>query len=525
MPTWRALPLSLLLCIPWLACSEPDIPPAPDGGVTEDAGSDAGTAPGDAGTDGGMGDAEVRVRRFLRHVTPGGVEEVPEDFGRNPVELFVVEGESLVSVPGRPGAPGEYVFPNVPRAPYYVKAGTDYVLTDARAVDLSVNHHFRSGIEPLDGVSEVQLRVLDVEPWFGPRDPFAPYPRLNFFSEEVGYAALPLVRLEREGQSQVAESISLPALPWFDPARGDRAWVIQLSPRVLGQNPDGSLRHYLTAVGALHLPPLSHDGIGPLRIEGRLKRLEMREVTVDWRTTEFVSAAAEAHPLATVSSTTLRLYPALAAPAGGWDSRFELLQLAGPQTGAYDVQGALAYGNPSPSQEPVVGRATVSSVLTFMPPEEAPVQLLTVTLSVTGPLSQLAAGPIRPGVLPPRDLRVDGLEASSSRTLAAGGHVVSWQPPSQGTPDAYVLSLMLLHSEQEARYFLPEARLYVDGGATSVRLPSHLMQPGQRYALALEAVRSEGYAVSDRPLTLSNRLSVSRAQTLSGLLSLPARAP
>jgi hypothetical protein len=251
----------------------------------------------------------------------------------------------------------------------------------------------------------------------------------------------------------------------------------------------------------------------------------MNEVTVDWWATEFLSAAAEVHPAATAYSLSFRLYPTIAALEGGWNNRFELLSLSMSPGSAYDAQGTLAYGNPVPSRGAVVGRAMVFSKLTFELPDEAPVERVTVTLSINDTLSQLAARPIRPRVLPPRGLGVDGMEASSSRTLAAGGHVVSWQPPSQGVPDAYVLSVMKLYREQGTPFFLSSARLYVEGSATSIRLPSHLMQPGERYYLALEAVRSEGYAVSDKPLTLADRVSASRAQTVSGLLSIPAQAP
>lgn len=518
MPTWRAL----LLCIPWLACSsEPDLPPAPDGGVMEDAGSDAGTDPGDAGTDGGVGNTRVRVRRVLRYVTPGGVEEVPGDFALNPVELFVVEGETLVPVPGRPGAPGEYVFPNVPRAPCYVKVGRDYVLTEARDVDLGFDSSFRAGIEYPDGGSTLHVNLWGLEPSFEPREPSAPYPELHFVSEEVGYGHWPLVILYGAGRSEAVEYLPEQELPRFEQARGDRAWVTQLSPRVLGRRPDGSTQHYLTATRALHLPPFSHDGTAPLRIEGGLQELAMSELWLDWRTTEFASAAAQVHPAATPGTNSFRLYRMPAAPDPAWNSFFQLLRLSAPRGSLYDVFGTLQYGNPMASQESVAGLAVTSFNLTLEPSETPPL-VVTATVSHSARASQLAAGPIRPDVLPPRDLTVDGLEAYSARTLTAGSHMVSWQPPSQGTPDAYVLRLMFPFRDGEFLVPITEARFFVDGGTTSVRLPPGLMQPGQRYYLVLEAVRSEGYAVSDRPLALFNRLPISRAQTLSGLLSVPA---
>jgi hypothetical protein len=256
-----------------------------------------------------------------------------------------------------------------------------------------------------------------------------------------------------------------------------------------------------------------------------LEPLEMSEVVVDWRATEFFSAAAEVHPSNGSTSSTFRLHRAAAPPAEGWNSRSELLRLSLRQASAYDVQGTLTYGNPSRSPETVVGRAAVSSLATFELPDESPILATTTTISVNDYLSRLAAGPIRPGVWPPRGLSVDDTEAYSPRTLAADAPVVSWQPPSRGTPDTYVLRLMWFTGDVGSRFPFSAARIYVNGGTTSVRLPSGLLRPGHHYYFIVEAVRAEGYAVMDRPLALADRIGVSRAQTRSGVFSILAASP
>jgi hypothetical protein len=488
----------------------------------DDAGSDAGPSGEDAGSDAGTGEDAVRVRRFLRYSSPSGVEELPEDFAQNPVELFVVEGGARVLIPGSPVGPGEYVFPNVPRVPYFLRWGRDYVLTDARSVDLSDSYQLRSGAGELEGNSEVRLDVSNVEHWLGFP---TPAPELHFFSEEVSTVTSRLATLTEEGDGRVQETLPEVYMPRFEQAHGDRAWVTQLSPRPLGDRPDGGIQHYLTAVRALHLPPFSHDGTAPLRIEGRLEPLEMSEVVVDWRATEFFSAAAEVHPSGGGTTSTFRLHRAAAPPAEVWNSRSELLRLSFRQATAYDVQGTLTYGNPARSQETVVGRASVSTLSTFELPDQSPVLTNRTTISVVDRLSRLAAGPIRPGVWPPRGLSVDGTEAYSPRTLAAGAPVVSWQPPSRGSPDAYVLSLIWFMGDAGRRFPFSAARIHMDGGTTSVQLPPGLLQPGHHYYFIVEAVGAEGDPVMDRPLALTDRIGVSRAQTHSGVFSIQAASP
>jgi len=65
----------------------------------------------------------------------------------------------------------------------------------------------------------------------------------------------------------------------------------------------------------------------------------------------------------------------------------------------------------------------------------------------------------------------------------------------------------------------------VDGSTTSVVVPSGVPEPGRHYYIELQAIRAEGFDVSDRPLMLIDRVVQSAATTTSGLLSVPDDAP
>lgn len=504
-----------------------------DGGAGGDldGGTDGGS---DSGTDAGPPDTSVRVRRFLRYHTAGGVEERPEDFTRNPVELYLEDGGSLVAVPGMAGGPGEYVFPEVPFTPYYVKVGEVFVVTDARRIDLSVNRLGRADAQHLEYAPIVTMDLDGLEQWYDPDSfpfplPERPSSRLELVSEELGLAG-DITPGNADGQIQVQARVGLfllssQPMPRFEEARGDRAWVVQLNPRSFGSSlPDGGSQSYLTAVHALHFRPFSFDGTTDLFVAGMLQPLPMNELPLDWKVSAFAAHKAESHPAAELRGSTFSLHPAAHGTQEGWIGYSgALLELDRPLGEAADAVGTLHYGTPYASHWGLVGVASTNFGVRVQIGSESPLRL-PARISVWDHASRLTAGPITPRILPPRQLTLDGVEAYSSRTLSVGGHVVGWQPPSSGRADVYRVELRRLDwRTQGGRTAVVVARLYVDGSATFVLLPSGLLQAGQHYYLSVRAFQAEGYDVSDRPLTLDERIVFGEASTVTGLLSVPAQ--
>ncbi|MFP2931142.1 hypothetical protein ACLESO_39300 [Pyxidicoccus sp. 3LG] len=506
---WRLLLLSLFLGITGSGCTDDEPSPTPDGGTT---------------------DSSVRIKRVFRHHTAGGVEERPEDFTRNPVELFRLEGDALVAVSGAAGGPGEYVFPDVPQATYYVKQGTTYIVTEARSLDLGVNRLGRADATELEQSPTAFLLLDGLDPWHlypgGPSFLEDPESRLELVSDELGLVADISPNLP-DGVI-VAEQEVFPILlsgpmKRFEQARGDKARLVQLSPQLFGTLPYGSVQRYVSASRVLELPPLSHDGTEALHLEGTLQPLPQSELPLDWKVSAFAAHAAEVSPTATLRDSRFHLYPAAYGLDAGWIGYSGgLLQLTRPFGVSADALGSLSFGNPTPSHWGLVADASSSFSVQVRDDFGALIRL-TTGITVRDVASRLTAGPIVPRILPPRALTLDGTEAYSSRTLAAGAHVVGWQPPSSGAADAYVVVLRRrVFRDDGFPTFSTEASLYVDGGATSVRLPADLLKPGERYYLTVRAVLAGGYDVSDKPLMLQDRLPYSEAAALSGLLTVPA---
>ena len=502
-----------------------------DGGTDPtDGGVDGGSSGNDAGTDAGPTDSAVRIRRFRRYLTASGYEARPEDFTQNPVRLFVLDGGTLVSVPGMAGAPGEYVFPDVPRAPYYVETADAFVVTDARDLDLSINLLGRADARLAETDPEVgDLARVDVdglEPWQGTRS------ELQVVSGELDFVGRPFTSDIDAGAVSIQEVAPMGndtgPTPRFEQARGDRAWVLQMAERELGTQSDGGVMRYTTTVRAVHLPPFSYDGTVPMPLQGTLQELRMNEFALDWRVPDFSALASEVHPEATYRSSSFFLQPAAHGPPEGWVGwSGELVSMSRPRGDASTVQGTLAYGNPYPSNWGLVATATATFVMSARLPEDETLYSLTVgSTSMTDHASSLTAGPIVPRVRPPRALTLDGTPAYGPRTLSSAEHVVSWEPPASGVPEAYGLSLRELESFGGPQLFaISSAFIYVDGRSTSAVLPARLLEPGKHYILLVSAIHAPGYDVSVRPLMLIDRVTQARASTATGVLSVPPQEP
>lgn len=474
-------------------------------------------------------DTSVRVRSVERYHTANGVVERPADFTTSPVELFVLEGGTFRSIPGAPGSAGEFEFQDVPDGTYYIKRGSLYTITSARRVDLGNHRLGRADQEPIPSTSSRPQAWLDIdglEPW--PSADEQNLAGLELVSGEVDVtgslgtgSVLGLGQTSVEGRS-VSFNNLVAALPYrFEQARGDRAWVNQFMPRGAGTLPDGSTQRYSTVVRSLYLPPFSFDGSGYLPVSGTFQSLPMKEFSLDWRLSAFTSQAAAAHPAASISYTNFSIYPAAhGLDAAGWVGYSgELLTLDMPDNHSSDFSGQLVYGNPFPSTWGEVASGGVSFVVEYTVPGATEPLGYSANLSVTDRASALSGQPLQPRILQPRAMKIDGGDASESRPLALGSHVISWQPPASGQVSAYRMRLMQYQVESGWARRKGLVTFAVTPGVTSVQLPADVLKPASYYLIELSAVSIPGYTVEDAGSLYSVPYAV--ADTLSGLLSTP----
>jgi hypothetical protein len=475
-------------------------------------------------------DTSVRVRSVRYHHTASGVEERPEDFSANPMELFLLENESFNAHPGEQTSPGEYAFADVPDGTYYLKWGSSYVVTSARRVDRSSHQLGRPDAQEISASTsstQARLDINGLEPWA--EDEERIWGSLQFVSGELDVVGLIRAseiiqpgRTSARGELVTYANITS-ALPYrFEQARGDRAWVNQLVPRVAGTLADGSSLRYGTLARSLHLTPFSFDGSQPLPVSGTFQELPLKQLSPSWALSSFAPHAADAHPAATLGGARFSLCAAAhgVEDAGwvGWSG--ELLSFELPMGYATDVSDTLAYGNPFPSTWGEVAWFSVPFLVQYSVPGATRPLTLRARLEVYERVSSLAAGPLHPLILPPRGLKLDGEDAFSARPLALGSHVISWQPPASGQVSAYQLMLRryAVVGDSDAR-LVDSVSFTLGGSSTSVRLPPDVLKPASHYVFQLTAISSPGFSAENTSTRIL--LPTGQADTLSGLLSTP----
>jgi hypothetical protein len=462
------------------------------------------------------------VKGVERYHSPDGVTEKPLDFTAEPPELLRLEGGTFIPVAGAPLGPGQYVFNNVPNAPYYLKRGTHYLVTDARTVDLGSHLLGRAELVPFtESRFDASLDINGLEPW----PEWEQYTDLEVISELGSMGQLyPQAEWFQPGQTAMQGLVdywSVTPMVRFEAARGDRAWLTQSMPYTAGTLPDGRSLEYSAVVRSLHLPPFSFDGSQPLPLSGTLQPLAEKQFPVDWRVSSFTAHAAQVHPSATIGFSYLYLSPAMYGLEHGWVGfSGDLLFFSLPTGHTADVQAQLVYGNPFPASWVPVGLVSSSFRTRHTLPGATGPLTISTTVTVSDTAANLSARPIQPHILPPRELQVDGVEAYSSRPLGLGGHVLSWQHPAAGPANAYRFTLYRYTVQEDgSTQRTTDARFILDGRFTSVVLPPDLLKPGSYYSFSLSAMFSPEYKVADQ--TTIWRLPYSSAGTTSGLVTTP----
>ncbi|MFP2925475.1 hypothetical protein ACLESO_09685 [Pyxidicoccus sp. 3LG] len=494
----------------------------PDGSTPDDpdGGSPDGSTPDDP--------TEVTVKRGLRYHTAAGVETVADTSA--PPELFILDGTSLRRIDGAATDEGNHRFTGIPAGtPYYLKSGLDYVVTDARVVDLSLDVLGRpdAGLASDSGDVAALLDVSGLEPLTSERR-VSLLPPFELISDEVAFLGYLYPDMDLSpGQSTYAGEgrlyNSAPGFPRFIAERGDRAWVNQFAPRETGPLPDGGTLGYEAVVRSLQLPPFSHDDGTPLEVRGAFQPAPMTDISLDWRLSAFAAHAPAAHPGATSSTSDFVVFPAAYGLEYGWvGNSGELLALNLPRGTTEDLALPLSHGNPFPSTWGVVGRATHGFRYPATLSNGAAVTL-GASIESRDRMPALVAGAIVPRISPPRGLAIDGQDAYVARELE-GSPVVSWTPPELGAPSLYTLRLVRfddpLPGSTQPRSVIV-ARFHLPGAARAVQLPAGILQPGKDHLLGLVANTSPGVDLSSAPLVTGNRIPLYSASTVSAVLTTP----
>ncbi|MFP2901645.1 fibronectin type III domain-containing protein [Corallococcus sp. 4LFB] len=483
--------------------------------------ADGGTGPVDAGT-------SVLVTADTRFHSSAGVTVVPQDLSGRDVELLIPNGIDFDRRTGTPVA-GGLRFDDVPDGEYFLRSNRSYYLTRERHFDLGVNRIGRPDAVyvPLTE-SPVSAELFNLEPWQQYASYTEPGTALEVISTDVdvysslGYLSEPAAGdtsfVDPEAAAYFSTGYGAPVL---DASRGDRLYVNQLNSTVAGTLPSGGPLAYQSVVSSAHLPSFSFtpDGTTPLPLSATLAPVSQTPFSLEWRLSEFSRWRTDSNPTGTLNVSSMSLLPAPFGYQHGWVGyQGELLNVWLPRGEDGVIASRFAYGNPYPSSWGVVGTVSYSFRAPAPVVVGSRVHYPSGNIFITDRMDHLIAGPIQPGISPPRELRIDGVDAYVSRVVGANQPVISWRAPAMGTPRTYVVSVIQLISTFTAN---PTLRFYVPGDKTQVRLPPGLLLPGSTYYVRVTADGSPNYEPSRAPYVTAELLPAVSADTYSAVFTTP----
>ncbi|CAM4518109.1 hypothetical protein [Corallococcus exiguus] len=533
--------LSLLLvptCAAWLGCGEaapsseevnpPEIALDPREGTAVIANEDmlpgcgepdAGTEPVDAGT-------SVLVTADTRFHSSAGVTVVPQNLAGRDLEILVPNGVDFDRYTGTPVA-GGMRFDNVPDGEYFLRSSRHYFLTRERRFDLGVNRIGRPDAVYVPVTeSPMSAELFNLDPWQDYTSISEPGSSVQLISADVDlYSTSSL--WTQAGDTSIVDPYAYAyfstgyGAPVLDASKGDRIYVNQLNSVQAGTLPSGGTLAYQSVVSSAHLPSFSFtpDGTTSLPLEATLAPVRQTPFSLEWRLNEFTRWRSDANPSGTLSYPSMALVPAPFGYQHGWVGyQGELFNMWLPRGENGVIASRLAYGNPYPSNWGVVGSVGYSFRSATPVVVGGRTHYPSGNIYVTDRLDHLIAGPIQPSVSPPRELRIDGVDAYVSRVVGSNQPVIDWRAPVMGTPRNYTVSVIQLIDTFAAN---PTVRFYVPGDRTQVRLPPGLLLPGSTYYVRVMAEGSPNYEPSRAPYVTGELLPIITADTFSAVFTTP----
>lgn len=529
--------VSMCLVLSGCADNGPDVvtepkddstPVGPNGNPGEGGGW-TGQPAGEDAPPGEVDDADsddVVITHTERFYTSVGVAVRSKDLSSASLELFVRTRTGFTRFTGAPSTEG-YRFPGVPQGEYYLKTGTAYVVTDERRVDIGLNYLGRQdAVATSHYTTPMYLNLTNLAPWQH-WDGLAQGSRLQLVSGQVDLSAeVSFSDYITEGQTQLntqdASAYGMSGnFPVFEAAKGDRLYVNQ-STNVFGDLlPTGERLGATTITRSMQLPAFNFtaDGVTPLIVIGAMQEVPTSDVSFEWRLGNYAALTTDVHPAATPRIPSFYVDPSAHGPQAGWVGYSgEMLSFTLPAGASYTLADRLPLGNPYPSSWRPVGTATYSyRIMEPLPGSTAITRSVSGSVMTSDYLENLVAGPITPGLTPPRGLAIDGIPATSQRMVGTTSPIITWQPPANGAPTAYRVRLVRYTNTNP----VTQTNFYLPGTATEVRLPVGTLAPDAIYAVRVTALDSPNAEVTREPFTLFEKLPLHMADAISSMFTTP----
>ncbi len=499
--------------------------PGNDAGST--SGNDAGTMPGtDAGTT--AGDAGFIIGTRVSHfVTPTGIIDVPFDPTVEPLVAYAVSGTTFTSLPVTYLGDGGFRFSR-PAGAYYlgVESGFPYyVYTDAPSIDLGYSVQGRPNtVAPDPNLSDPTLTLNATG-----------LASFDFNTDGFGLASdsvyeTGLVFLDDPQPAQGATSLVNQSASYFselgqatlEAAKGDTATMTQSRSVYSAQDDGGVTEEYASIISAGATPAISLAPGQNTTITAVLSPLTQKAFAVDWRRSAWQARATAAHPQARMISAYLEV---VAVPGGtlnrGWVGYLAELLTANGMHHRADGVYSMHYGNPKSTW------AEMASISVYY---AVPIQLQGGSAGTVSGIAGLSdapatfsASPVTPLIMPPAELKVDGLGAQAGAiTAASTTPLLSWTPTASGavTYRVRVREVYVDGSTSATRSTGVGALVMNLAVGSQVRVPTGMLQSGKHYVF-LVSQEANSVPFDSRTAPFYDWSSGRSAEAISSIVTMP----
>jgi hypothetical protein len=212
----------------------------------------------------------------------------------------------------------------------------------------------------------------------------------------------------------------------IDGSKGDIAYVTQLTSRDL----DGFL--YNSVGKVLDLAPFAMTDGNPSNVNGTFKDVTQKNLSIDWKRSEFEALASEVHSSAAPIGMNLSVLADRAT------------LLSNMETGFDDLTGDLSFGNPFSGDLDVTATTFgIFSMPVMLPGAVSPTELFGIT-ACTVPVSGSGPVVLEPAVHPVKNVKVNGLSTEEATVGVGLSPTVSWDASSTSGPVHYTVSIRKL---------------------------------------------------------------------------------
>ncbi len=473
-------------------------------------GHDGGASSGpDAGS--GGGGANLMGQDFLYLINNGVTSTQKPDLSSARVEAL---GPSFAYM-GTGSANGLFTIPGVPDEDVLVAVGGSgengffVQVAPGQSLDLSQYAVGRSNIAAAPTGTDLTLQASGMTAWQAGDDIELCSPGAGLFfgdlvdfsepTPNVGDTALN-VTFDYGGVAQGLEAgaVGRQTVGLIDSTQGDSLFVTHL----VSQPVNGDLTALTVVKESYALTNLQMVASSTTNLAAGVfsTRGTSASISFNYPSAAFAQVRAAANPSAAlVAGSDVAFVDSLAqgSSTGGFLGGPDLL-LASFSSSSTDVSVSTSYVNPFPSNWPLIIGARENLSVAYSPTQGGPdTETVTAGIDVEIPFDGTDVPSLAPPITPVSAVTLNGAAFSSNQLGVGLTPTLAWTAPTgSGSVDAYSITLMQFAFASGASGTPAVASIFnLPGTATSLQIPSGILQHGTAYMVIISATSSPGYSV------------------------------